>query len=82
MELPKNELLVNPQDIQRHVKGNSRLRELLKAIYKHRISYLYIAPFTFCFLAFIFIPIVMAFGLSFTYYNAIEPPRFIGWKNF
>lgn len=82
MELPKNELVVNPQDIQRHVKGNSRLRELLKAIYKHRISYLYIAPFTFCFLAFIFIPIVMAFGLSFTYYNAIEPPRFIGWKNF
>jgi multiple sugar transport system permease protein len=35
-----------------------------------------------CFIVFIVVPVLIAIGLSFTYYNAIEPPRFIGWSNF
>ncbi|MBW7461100.1 sugar ABC transporter permease, partial [Paenibacillus sepulcri] len=35
-----------------------------------------------CFIIFIVIPVLIAIGLSFTYYNAVEPPRFIGWSNF
>jgi multiple sugar transport system permease protein len=51
-------------------------------IWSYRVSYLFIAPFMLVFLAFIVIPVVMTAGLSFTYYNGIEPPRFIGWSNF
>jgi multiple sugar transport system permease protein len=46
------------------------------------MSYLFIAPFMLCFIAFIVVPILAAIALSFTYYNGIEPPRFIGWDNF
>ncbi|THF83300.1 carbohydrate ABC transporter permease [Cohnella fermenti] len=51
-------------------------------IWSYRISYLFVAPFTLVFIAFIVVPVAMAVGLSFTYYNGIEPPRFIGWSNF
>jgi len=51
-------------------------------MYAHRVSYLFLAPFAICFLLFILIPILAAFVLSFTYYNAISRPRFIGWENF
>ncbi|MBP1990762.1 carbohydrate ABC transporter permease [Paenibacillus eucommiae] len=65
-------------------KPTGRLRwvHLLREIWKHRLSYVFIAPFVFSFTAFIFIPVVIAVFLSFTYYNALEPPRFIGWQNF
>ncbi|WP_020621206.1 carbohydrate ABC transporter permease [Paenibacillus daejeonensis] len=59
-----------------------RLRLLLRQMWEYRISYLFIAPFMLCFIAFIVVPVLAAVGLSFTYFNAIEAPRFIGWQNF
>jgi multiple sugar transport system permease protein len=59
-----------------------KMRQLLTEIWSYRLSYLFIAPFMFCFIAFIVIPVGAAIYLSFTYFNAIEPPRFIGWTNF
>lgn len=55
---------------------------LMKALWAFRLSYAFIAPFVLLFAAFILLPVLVAIGLSFTYFNAIEPPRFIGWKNF
>ncbi|NHN29815.1 carbohydrate ABC transporter permease [Paenibacillus agricola] len=60
----------------------SRLSQVLSEIWAYRLSYLFIAPFMLCFIAFILIPVLAAVGLSFTYFNAIEQPRFIGWQNF
>ncbi|MCA0756041.1 sugar ABC transporter permease [Paenibacillus sp. N4] len=51
-------------------------------MWSYRTAYLFVAPFLICFTLFIVIPIVAAVGLSFTYYNGIEAPRFIGWSNF
>lgn len=51
-------------------------------LWSFRTSYLFISPFLICFALFIVIPIVAAVGLSFTYYNGIEPPSFVGWSNF
>jgi len=59
-----------------------KFKRLLSEIWSYRLSYLFIAPFMFCFIAFILIPVIAAIGLSFTYFNAIEPPRFIGWTNY
>ncbi|MEV5027833.1 sugar ABC transporter permease [Paenibacillus sp. LPE1-1-1.1] len=35
-----------------------------------------------CFILFIMIPVIAAFLLSFTYFNSLQPPRFVGWDNF
>lgn len=59
-----------------------RFKYLCKTIWSYRLSYLFIAPFMFCFLAFIFVPVLLAILLSFTYFNALEPPRFTGWSNY
>ncbi|WP_127580324.1 carbohydrate ABC transporter permease [Paenibacillus koleovorans] len=59
-----------------------RLKQYLKLLWSYRLSYLFIAPFVSLFTAFIFVPVMVAIGLSFTYFNALERPRFIGWKNF
>jgi multiple sugar transport system permease protein len=67
----------NPQ-----IGRRAKLSGVLSEIWDYRLSYLFIAPFMFCFIAFILIPVLAAVGLSFTYFNAIEPPRFIGWQNF
>ncbi|WP_282940999.1 sugar ABC transporter permease [Paenibacillus sp. RC67] len=59
-----------------------KAKTLLSEMWSFRLSYLFIAPFMLCFLAFIVVPVLAAIALSFTYFNAIEPPRFIGWTNF
>ncbi|MFD1953883.1 carbohydrate ABC transporter permease [Paenibacillus thailandensis] len=59
-----------------------KLRLLLTGIWQYRLSYLFIAPFLTAFILFILIPVLAAFGLSFTYFNTIETPRFSGWDNY
>lgn len=41
-----------------------------------------VAPYTVIFLAFIIVPIIIAFILSFTYFDAINPPTFAGFANY
>ncbi|CAM3609614.1 carbohydrate ABC transporter permease [Marinicrinis lubricantis] len=60
----------------------TRFSLLGKRIWQYRLSYLFIAPFVICFLAFIVIPVLAAFGLSFTDFNTIQFPNFIGWDNY
>ncbi|MEF3307407.1 sugar ABC transporter permease [Paenibacillus sp. GYB004] len=60
----------------------TRLKNYMKLIWSYRLSYLFIAPFVICFTLFILIPIIVAVLLSFTYFNGLQPPRFVGWQNF
>lgn len=46
------------------------------------MSYLFIAPFFAVFIVFIIVPIAAGVLLSFTYFNAIEFPSWVGWMNF
>lgn len=41
-----------------------------------------LAPFVICFTLFIIIPVIIAIGLSFTQYNAVTSPVFVGLKNY
>lgn len=41
-----------------------------------------VAPYTIIFLSFIIVPIIIAFVLSFTYFDAINPPEFAGFANY
>ena len=45
-------------------------------------AYLFIAPFMICFFIFIILPVISAALLSFTYYDSIQAPYFVGFSNF
>lgn len=54
----------------------------MQRIWEFKLSYLFIAPFFICFGIFIFLPVLAASGLSFTYFNGIQAPRFVGWEHY
>ncbi|XID91352.1 carbohydrate ABC transporter permease [Paenibacillaceae bacterium WGS1546] len=60
----------------------ANLRHLLREMKANWLSYVFVAPFTIVFLLFIFVPTVAAIVLSFTSFNAIEPPKFVGLRNY
>lgn len=49
---------------------------------KHKVQYLFIMPYFLIFTAFTVLPVVISIYLSFTYFNILEPPSFIGLKNY
>ncbi|NDF38247.1 MAG: sugar ABC transporter permease, partial [Proteobacteria bacterium] len=49
---------------------------------KFGTSYLFMAPFLIFFTVFVVAPVLTAVYLSFTYFNVLEAPRFIGWSNY
>jgi multiple sugar transport system permease protein len=51
-------------------------------MYRHRICYLFLAPYASVFLLFFVAPVVISVFFSFTYFNVLEPPRFIGLRNY
>lgn len=63
-------------------RAPGRLGLLWKEVKRHKTSYLFLAPFLVLFTLFTIIPVLTSFALSFTYYNMIEAPKFIGWSNY
>lgn len=59
-----------------------KMSDLWASIKAHRISYLFVAPFGILFCTFTVIPILVAIGLSFTYFNMVQPPEWVGWENY
>jgi multiple sugar transport system permease protein len=47
-----------------------------------KISYLFIAPVVGLFFVFVFIPVISSFFLSFTRYNALSAPKWVGLDNY
>ena len=46
------------------------------------VGYLFIAPWLVCFLAFTALPFLASFVLSFTEYNMLSAPKFVGFQNY
>ncbi len=61
---------------------DKKLRNVWKEIKKNKESYLLILPYFTLFLIFIVIPVLFGAILSFTNYNIIQTPKFIGWSNY
>ncbi len=59
-----------------------RMKSSLRTIYNERMSYMMIAPFLIAFLIFTVIPVVAAIVLSFTDFNMLQTPNFIGFDNY
>ncbi|WP_240480111.1 carbohydrate ABC transporter permease [Paenibacillus fonticola] len=48
----------------------------------HRHSYILMAPYAILFTLFTVLPVIMSILISFTHFNMLEFPRFIGWQNY
>ncbi|XEC93624.1 carbohydrate ABC transporter permease [Paenibacillus tarimensis] len=60
----------------------TRLAKLIRQIGNHKHSYILIAPFFLIFGLFTVMPVLMSMLISFTYFNMLEFPTFIGWQNY
>ena len=52
------------------------------ALIRYREDYLFILPYLLIFLVFTVVPVLMSIGLSFTYFNVLESPQFVGLQNY
>ncbi|MHB1454057.1 MAG: carbohydrate ABC transporter permease [Saccharofermentanales bacterium] len=60
----------------------STKESLRKRLKDSRASYLLMAPFMLFFTVLTVIPVVAAIGISFTYFNMLEAPSFLGFLNY
>jgi multiple sugar transport system permease protein len=49
---------------------------------KYGINYVFMAPFSILFTIFVIAPVLTSAYLSFTYFNVLESPKWIGWANY
>lgn len=59
-----------------------RWAELMRDVKKYKASYAFMAPFVIAFIFFTIIPLVTAVYLSFTYFNLLQPAKWIGLTNY
>lgn len=62
--------------------GGLKKHPLLHTMWKKRTCYLMAAGFLIIFTLFTVVPVLSSFGLSFTYYNLLQPPEFVGVGNY
>lgn len=63
-------------------KMSSKRKILVSEIKKHKHLYILMAPYALLFFTFTVIPVFMSLGISFTYFNLLEAPRFIWLENY
>ncbi|MDR0376025.1 MAG: sugar ABC transporter permease [Treponema sp.] len=63
-------------------KRRKRFNEFLKQIKRARTCYLFLLPYAVVFALFVVAPLIVSIFYSFTYYNILEAPKFIGLRNY
>ncbi len=64
------------------VPQRGRLAALWRQIRINKANYLLLAPFAIVFFVFTVLPVIMSIFLSFTHYNMLQPPVWVGWANY
>jgi len=49
---------------------------------RRKICYIFLAPYALLFILFYILPVIISIFYSFSYYNILEPPRYIGLRNY
>ena len=62
--------------------GKYRRPSLWATLKKHQASYLMVAPYYILFFFFTVLPVLMSVVVSFTNWNMLELPKFVGWSNY
>ena len=69
--------------LQKYIKlRKHNITVALKKAKNRKLCYLFLAPYAILFTMFYVFPVVASIYYSFTYYNILEPPRFIGLQNY
>jgi len=67
-------------------EGKPSLRQRMRSKWEEmkasKVSYAFVAPFGVLFTIFTIVPIVMSIVLSFTYFNMVQIPQWVGWENY
>jgi multiple sugar transport system permease protein len=63
-------------------RPQSRWAAAMKVMKANKSSYILMAPYMLLFATFTVLPVLMSILISFTYFNMLELPRFIGWQNY
>lgn len=64
------------------VSKDTRISLLWRQMKLSKMCYLFLAPYAILFTLFYIVPVITSIVLSFTYYNVLEPPKFIGLQNY
>ena len=67
---------------KKNKEDGTGMPSLGQRIMKSHTSYLMLAPFAVLFLIFTVIPVLAAVGISFTNFNMVQPPKFVGLENY
>jgi len=59
-----------------------RMQHGIQLAKRNKVCYLFLAPYAILFFTFFILPIATSIFYSFTYYNILEPARFIGFQNY
>lgn len=70
---------VAPQSAINIAKKQGRLWYQIK---RSKASYVMLAPYFILFFLFTVLPVAISIAFSFTYFNMLEMPTFVGWKNY
>ena len=72
-----------PGTASRYLKMKSeQLRYGLSKAKRMKVCYLFLAPYAILFITFFILPICTSIFYGFTYYNILEPARFVGLQNY
>lgn len=72
----KNDVITQP------TKTKSKANSIRRRERSNWHGYVFMAPYAIVFIAFILVPVLLAIVLSFTNFNAIETPTFVGFLNY
>lgn len=64
------------------VQQQTKFQAFMSDVKRDKHSYILVAPYFLLFFSFTVLPVLMSLVLSFTYFNLLEPPNFIGWQNY
>lgn len=67
---------------QKQMSRKERRLEFWKQMKKSKVSYSMVAPFMLIFFTFTVLPVLMSFFLSFTSFDMLQAPKFLGLKNY
>lgn len=70
---------MHQMDISEKIKKEN---SLINRVKKNQISYIMLAPYLILFALFTILPIAASIFFSFTHFNMLEMPAFIGWRNY
>lgn len=71
---------VPPED--RSLRRRERRKQKLHQIKINKHLYILMAPYMILFLLFTVLPVLLSIVISFTYFNMLEMPKFVGWQNY